>query len=369
MNLDEDVNVKLKAWKVPDNEYTKNEKVTLRRIVSHSAGFTVHGFGGYRPDAAVPTVVQILDGQPPANSDPVRVVRVPGSKWSYSGGGFTVMQLLLTETTGSTFPELLSKEVLGPIGMTHSSFELPLPTSRKQHAATAYGGDGKPVDGGFHVYPEMAAAGLWTTPSDLALAAIEIQNDYAGKSNKILSQEMARQMLTHQKDAWGLGVNLSKAGQPLRFGHGGSNEGFQCDLQAYVDSGQGIAIMTNADGGTALIGEIERAVAREYGWPDFKVEEKATVRVDSTTLAAYVGTYRMNISGPVQPNLRVTADNARILFQAEPLGPEPVELFATSDTEFFSTRGFSVTFAKNDSGTVTKLILHIGEEIEASKVP
>jgi CubicO group peptidase (beta-lactamase class C family) len=180
LNLDEDVNLKLKSWKVPDNEFTKEQKVTLRRIVSHSAGLTVHGFGGYRPDEALPTVIQILDGQPPANSKAVRVETVPGSKWSYSGGGFTVMQLLLTEVTGKAFPDLLNEEVLSPIGMSHSTYALPLPKRLRNSAATAYGGDGKPIAGEFHVYPEMAAAGLWTTPSDLALAAIEIRNEYAG---------------------------------------------------------------------------------------------------------------------------------------------------------------------------------------------
>jgi CubicO group peptidase (beta-lactamase class C family) len=368
LNLDEDINVKLKGWKVPDNEFTKDQKVTLREIVSHSAGFTVHGFGGYRPDGPLPTIVQILDGQPPANSQPVRVVTVPGSKWSYSGGGFTVMQLLLTEVTGSAFPDLLSKEVLGPIRMTHSTFALPLPMSRKQHAATAYGGDGKPIAGGFHVYPEMAAAGLWTTPSDLALAAIEIQNDYAGKSNKVLSKDMAHQMLTHQKDNWGLGVNLSAVDHPLRFGHGGSNEGFQCALEAYIGSGEGFAVMTNADGGSALIGEIQRAVAQEYRWPDFKPELKTTVALDAAKLSAYVGAYLLAIPDPSQPKVHLTTQGARLFLQADPLGPDPVELFAESETDFFSARGFGVTFHKNESGVVTKLTVHFGEDIEATKI-
>jgi CubicO group peptidase (beta-lactamase class C family) len=369
LSLDEDVNVKLKAWKVPDNQFTKDQRVTLREIVSHSAGLTVHGFGGYRPDEPLPTIVQILDGQPPANSQPVRVVTVPGSKWSYSGGGYTVMQLLLTEVTGSAFPDLLSKEVLGPIGMSHSTFALPLPMNRRQHAATAYGGDGKPVAGGFHVYPEMAAAGLWTTPSDLALAAIEVQRDYAGKSNKVLSKDMARQMLTHQKDNWGLGVNLSAVDHPLRFGHGGSNEGFQCALEAYIGSGEGFAMMTNADGGSALIGEVERAVAREYGWPDFKAEQKATVPVAASMLSAYAGSYRLAIPQPGEPTLRLTTEGARLFLQAGPLGPDPVELFAESETDFFSSRGFGITFGKDANGVVTKLTLHIGEDLEATKIP
>jgi CubicO group peptidase (beta-lactamase class C family) len=370
LNLDEDVNVKLKGWKVPDNEFTKDQKVTLRRIVSHSAGFTVHGFEGYRPDAPLPTLVQILDGKPPANSDSVRVVTIPGSKWSYSGGGFTVMQLLMTEVTASTFPDILSKKVLGPAGMTHSTFALPLPLSQKQHAATAYSGDGQPIPGGFHVYPEMAAAGLWTTPSGLALAAIEIQNDYAGKSNHVLSKDMAHQMLTHQKDDWGLGVGLSKSGKPLRFYHSGGNEGFRCDLQAYVDSGEGIAVMTNSDAGDALYLEIERAVAREYGWPDFKPEVKATVAIDAAKLSAYAGTYLLGLGESDPPKVTITIQEGRLQLQSAPLGPEPLELYAESETRFFSERGFGVTFNKDSSGAVTQLTVHFGgQDIEAKKVP
>ena len=369
LNLDEDVNVKLKSWKLPDNEFTKEQKVTLRRIVSHNAGLTVHGFGGYRPDEPVPTIAQVLDGHIPANSKAVRVDTVPGSNWSYSGGGYTVMQLLLMDVTGKQFPDLLNEEVLRPIGMTHSSYALPLPKGLRRSAATAYGGDGKPVAGGFHLYPEMAAAGLWTTPSDLARAAIEIQNDYAGTSKKVLSKEMAQQMLTHQKDSWGLGVALSDAGQPLRFGHGGSNEGFKCDLQAYIDSGQGIVVMTNADGGGALVGEIERAVAHEYGWPDFKPEQKATVPIDPATLSAYEGSYLLAIPDATEPKVHLTVREGRLFLQADPLGPEPIELFAESETQFFADQGFGATFHKNESGVVTKLTAHFGQDIEATRIP
>jgi CubicO group peptidase (beta-lactamase class C family) len=369
LSLDEDVNVKLKSWKVPDNGFTKDQKVTLRRIVSHSAGLTVHGFGGYQPDEPLPTIKQILDGQAPANSKAVRVDTVPGSKWSYSGGGFTVMQLLLTEVTGKPFPDLLNEAVLHPIRMSHSTYALPLPKDLRSSAATAYGGNGKPIAGGFHVYPEMAAAGLWTTPSDLALAAIEIQNEYAGTSNKVLSKQMAHQMLTHQKDDWGLGVALSPADHPMRFAHGGSNEGFQCDLQAYIGSGQGIAVMTNADGGRVLIGEIERAVAKEYQWPDFKPEEKSTVPMDAARLSTYAGSYLLAIPDPSEPKVHLTAEAGRLFLQADPLGPDPVELFAESETDFFAAQGFGVTFHKSESGVVTKLTVHFGQDIEATKIP
>jgi CubicO group peptidase (beta-lactamase class C family) len=366
LKLDEDVNVKLKGWRVPDNEFTKVQKVTLRRILSHTAGLTVDGFPGYSADEPLPTITQILDGEKPANTKLVIVDIVPGTIWRYSGGGYAVMQLLLTEVTGKSFPDILDREVLRPLGMSHSTFVQPLPKSLKRGAATAYESDGVPLAGDFHTYPEMAAAGLWTTPSDLARAAIEVQKDYAGSSNKLLSKDMARQMLTHQKDNWGLGVSLAAADHPLRFGHGGSNEGFRCDFEAYIESGQGIVIMTNANSGDAIIGEIKRAIAQEYAWPDFKPEQKATIAVDPSALSAYPGLYQTTVGDVVQ--VKLTLKNGRLYLQADPFGAEPVVLFPESESQFFAEEGFSITLHRNKDGSVTTLTLHAGQVHEAKRI-
>jgi len=366
LKLDEDVNVKLTDWRVPEGEFTKEQKVTLRRILSHSAGLTVDGFPGYLAGEPLPEITQILDGQKPANTKPVTVDTVPGTIWRYSGGGYTVMQLLLTEVTGKSFPDILDQEVLRPLGMSHSTFVQPLPKSLRRGAATAYESDGKPIAGDFHTYPEMAAAGLWTTPSDLALAAIEVQKDYAGTSNKLLSKDMARQMLTHQKDNWGLGVTLTAADHPLRFGHGGSNEGFRCDFEAYIDSGQGIVIMTNANSGDAIIGEIRRAVAQEYAWPDFQPEQKATIPVDPATLSAYPGVYQTTVGDVVL--IKLTLKGGRLYLQADPFGAEPVLLFPESESQFFAEEGFSITLNRNKDGSVTTLTLHAGQVHEAKRI-
>jgi CubicO group peptidase (beta-lactamase class C family) len=269
LSLDDNVNSKLRSWTVPENRFTQEQKVTLRRILSHSAGLNIHGFSGYAAGEQVPTVIQILNGEKPANSPPIRVDTVPGTIWRYSGGGYVVMQLLLTDVTGRAFPQIIHDLVLEPAGMTHSTYEQPLPKSLSATAAIPYRVNGDPVEGGWHTYPEMAPAGLWTTPSDLARLAIEVQNEYAGKSQKILSQEMSREMLTHQKNNWGLGFSLESPGKKLLFGHNGANEGFRCDLEVLTESGQGIAIMTNSDTGDKLISEFLRAVSKEYNWPYF----------------------------------------------------------------------------------------------------
>ena len=250
--LDEDVNAKLASWKVPENDFTKTEKVTLRRLLSHSAGLTVHGFGGYAADAPVPTLVQVLEGAKPANSDAVRVDVVPGTIWRYSGGGYTVAQLLMTDVTGRPFPDLMAELVLKPVGMTDSTYEQPLPEARRGAAASGHTSDGKLVPGRYHTYPEMAAAGLWTTPTDLAKFLLEIERARRGKS-AVLSQALALEMTTAQKPGYGLGLSLDGFGKMASFGHGGSNEGFKCQMTAFFEGGRGAVIMTNGDQG-AFVG-------------------------------------------------------------------------------------------------------------------
>src|SRR5947199_1476359 len=170
--LDEDVNAKLNTWKVPENSFTREKKVTLRGILSHTAGLTVHGFPGYAVNGPVPSLVQVLDGAKPTNTAPIRVDILPGSKWRYSGGGYTVMQQMIIELTGKPFPRFMEDAVLGPLGMNESTYEQPLPADKAKLTATGHSRDRSPIKGRWHIYPEMAAAGLWTTASDLARFAI-----------------------------------------------------------------------------------------------------------------------------------------------------------------------------------------------------
>jgi CubicO group peptidase (beta-lactamase class C family) len=268
LDLDQDVNVKLKSWKAPDNEFTREQKVTLRRLVSHSAGMTIHGFPGYQAGSPLPTLPQILDGLPPANTKEVRVDTVPGTKWRYSGGGITVEQLLIQDVTGEPFPKFMDEMVLLKVGMKSSAYSQPLAENRRRYAATGHDQKGVAIPGKYHTYPELAAAGLWTTPTDLCKFAIEIQNAFAGKSKKLLTQKTAKEMLTVQSGHVGLGPFLEGEGDSLRFGHGGSNAGFQSILMATAAHGQAVAVMTNGDGGSELADEIQKAVALEYHWPE-----------------------------------------------------------------------------------------------------
>lgn len=267
--LDEDVNLKLRSWKVPENKFTKTQKVTLRRLLNHSGGFTVHGFAGYAAGAPVPSLVALLDGVKPANNAAIRVDVVPGTTWRYSGGGYAVMQQLVLDVAGRPFADLAGEFVFSPLHMAHSTFEQPLPERLAANAATGHRGDGAPIPGRWHTYPELCAAGLWTTPSDLARVVIELQT-----GGHVLKPATQRAMLTKVLGDYGLGLDLGEKEGHKSFSHGGANEGFRCFVFGYFDSGRGAVVMTNGDRGADLANEILRSISAEYGWVDFRVAGK-----------------------------------------------------------------------------------------------
>lgn len=277
LTLDADVNQWLTTWKIPENEFTSRRPVTLRALLSHGAGITVSGFGGYAAGAPVPSLVQVLDGVPPANSAPIRVDKTPGGAWRYSGGGYTVLQQMLIDVTGMSFPVFMHDRVLRPLGMTHSAYEQPLLSRYTAAAASGHRADGSMVPGRYHTYPELAAAGLWTTPSDLARFVIAIAQSARGAPHAVLLRPIIHQMLTPQTGDYGLGVAVAAAGQTLRFSHTGGNEGFRAYYIGFPATGQGVVVMTNSDTGSDLWPEIVSAIAVEYRWPALKPVEKTEV--------------------------------------------------------------------------------------------
>ncbi len=359
LDLDAEVNRKLVSWKVPESDFSKERKVTLRDVLSHAAGLTVHGYPGYAAGTSVPTLLQVLDGAPPANSAPTRVDIVPGTRWRYAGGGFSVMQQLLIDVTGQPFPELMRESVLRRIGMSNSTFEQPLGAPWTARAALGHDLRGA-IEGKWHTYPEMAAAGLWTSPSDLARFAIELQQAAAGRSNQLLSPPMAERMLTPGHGDWGLGLQVKGSGRAARFSHGGANAGFRASLVGYRQTGQGAVVMTNADNGGALAEEILRGIAREYKWPDYAPREKTLVTVDATLYDAYAGVYELN------PAVHVTVSKEANTLVAETQG-QRFELLPESETSFFTlTSGLEVRFVKDGAGRVTHLM--VNADTQARKI-
>ncbi|HSL72116.1 MAG TPA: serine hydrolase [Longimicrobiales bacterium] len=351
LSLDEDVNLKLRSWKVPANGFTAKKPVTLRRIVSHTAGLTVHGFPGYAASASLPTVVQVLNGEAPANTRPVRVDVEPGTIWRYAGGGTTVMQLLLTEVTGQPFPQLMRERVLDRIGMTASTYEQPLPAARAVQAATGYRTGSKPIAGHFHTYPEMAAAGLWTTPTDLAKWMIEVQRAFSGASEKMISRRTAELMLTPVLGGGGLGPTLWASGDTLRFGHGGANEGFRAQVMGFAHRGQGAVIMTNSDTGGPLIQEVLTAIFQEYGWSGYGPREIVPIALDAEALREYVGRYS---SGEPPQTVTIELRDGALWCVASAI---TLELVPTGKDEFFALGAGPVRFERGAEGKTGTLVL------------
>jgi len=266
LSLDEDVNNYLKSWKVPVNEYTEGG-VTLRALLSHTSG-TGDGFGfpGYNPSAKLPTLEQVLDGKPPSNVGPVFWERPPFTAQKYSGGGIEIVQVVLQDAYGKPFAEIMQELVLGPVGMANSTYEQPLPATADQSAARAHDKDGKVMDANWHVYPEQAAAGLWTTPTDLAKLGIEVQKALRGES-KLLSRRTALEMVAPTGTGpFAIGFAIEKRGEGWYFVHDGSNWGFRSDLAMHRLKGYGIVVMTNSDSGGQIISAIEARVAAAANW-------------------------------------------------------------------------------------------------------
>ena len=285
--LDRDVSHAIEGW-------SASAPITLRQLLSHSAGLNVSGFEGYVANAPVPTPQQILRGDPPSNTPKVVVEHVPGQAFNYSGGGYTVVQTLMSQTAAKAFSEIIAERVLRPMGMTESIFEQPLPAELRAGAASGHR-DGKAVVGGSHTYPELAAAGLWTTPRDIGKVAVDIQNAYRGVGASVATPTISRDMQTPQIGGHGLGFELKTLhGEPV-FEHTGLNEGFEARLVAspntmgprYV-----VVVMTNGQGGTAIADGIIRAIAREYQWRAFAPQSVRRVALPKRDRAKFEGFYR-----------------------------------------------------------------------------
>ncbi|WP_158628712.1 serine hydrolase domain-containing protein [Dyella choica] len=291
IQLDEDVNGELTSWHFPSNAFTKSHFVTLRQLLSHTGGINVHGFEGYAAGAAVPTLLQVLNGSSPANSPAIQVVSVPGSAWSYSGGGYTVAQQLIIDITRTPFEKWLQQQVLIPANMQHSTFSQVLPPELANYIAMPHKENGEPVAGGPYRYPEMAAAGLWTTPTDLAKFLISIQTAWNGGDGALIQPTTAKEMLKLVKSGSSMGFDIGGSGDDRYFAKGGDTTGFAGQMVAFNSRGEGVVILTNSSDGNALADELIRSVAAAYHWPALQTHMRSVGHVDGKKLHLLAGNY------------------------------------------------------------------------------
>ena len=351
LSLDANVNDWLSSWHVPDNEHTTSEKVTLRRLLSHTSGLNVSTLLGYLPGDPTPKTLQILDGAAPATNDPIRVTREPGSRQQYSLGGYVVLQQMLVDIAGMPYAAFMDSVILRPLGMGRSFHSQPLSGQLASNAATGHGPTNEPLPGRWRVYPELAALGMWTTPTDLAKLIIELQRVYAGETSRVIPKSLVEEMLSQQSENRGLGVEFGGEGVWQHFRLEGHGNNYLAEFYAYVSRGMAAVVMTNSSNGEGVKAHVLRAIAVEYGWPDLLPEQVETVRLSEEALRELEGTYSFRGRDRV---LRVV--DGRIIQSTE--GGAAQELRALSDSLLVSlTFGYRYAVDRDQSGTITGLTL------------
>lgn len=352
IKLDANVNDYLHSWKVPENSFTKTEKVTVRRLLSHTAGLIDgNGFPGYQTGTPLPLLVEILSGKSPkVNSSPVVVGTKPGSFFQYSGGGYEILQLLIEDITGQSFKKFMRETILAPLEMTHSTFEYPLPRNLSSQIASAHNRN-EVVKGGWHIYPEKAAAALWTTPTDMAKMIISIYRCAEGIAeekglSKILSPELCKEMLTMHE--WplengrtrkmGLGFMVDEDKDAKTFHHGGSNEGINCNFRGIISNGDlhGTVIMTNSSRGYHVRDELEKTIDDVYGWEAYKPIEKEMSDIKFELLKKRVG---ISYSGPRFVVSVIEREGHLAIVDSRDNPPQPIDIFPESENVFFDLEG------------------------------
>ncbi len=352
LDLDKDVNSWLQSWKIPANQFTAKNKVTLRELLTHSAGFPSLVFPGYSQEEPIPDLSQILAGEKPAKTPPLQCESEPGGRVRDSEVGFTVLQQVLSELEKKPFEAVAREVVLNPLGLKNSTFGFPLPEAMRPNAASGHLRDGRPVEGGWQNYPELAAKGLWTNPTEFAAFIIELLQTAMGKSARILSPSAARSMLSAQLEYKGFGFNVEGSGEENNFSLRGKTTGYASHLVVYPSRGQGAVVMTNSSNGPLLIDEILRAISAAYLWPHFKSLERPLFRLDPGIYKQYVGKYQ------VAPDYVLDVGYEDYYLIIRPSGQAPTKFYVESETIFFSVDPYvRIQFRRDDAGSVIGLVL------------
>ena len=266
LDIDADISEYLVGYEVPTFDNQKH-KITLRQILSHNAGLNLHGFAGYQQGQDVPTIEQILIGARPCNHEKLKLIKTPEIGHQYSGGGYVLAQKIVTDVCKADFYDLMDEWVLSPLAMAHSTFSQPLPSERLHEIAFGYGDHDLALPGGYDIMPELAAAGLWSTPSDLARLGIEIMKVLNGKS-AFLKKDTAPLMTTkaYEDSRHGIGFVVGESKKRNIFGHSGHNDGFVSNMVFCPNDGSGIAVMTNTNIGDDIVFEVTDAFKELFGW-------------------------------------------------------------------------------------------------------
>ncbi|EZH75673.1 hypothetical protein ATO12_02470 [Aquimarina atlantica] len=292
LNLDEDVNKKLKGWKVPVNEFTQKEKVTVRRLIGHTSGFNRYYGPNYMPYETLPTIEQTLKGEQPSKHPAAKLVAVPGSKYIYSNPGYLVLEKLLEDATNKKFEDVIDELVLKPSGMKTTSFIQPIPERLLATKATGYSANLQPQP--YNIITFKAAGGIWTTPDDLARFTHKLLTDHSKGTNTLISKEMTNRVFNRDGNLDKLGftlLNWKQDSDDIVFKHTGQNYGFTSVIFGSVKKEQAVVIMANSVNTEDLFNYIQRAVAEEYNWDYFKPSAYEIYDTADKDFSSYAGQY------------------------------------------------------------------------------
>ncbi|MDN5287795.1 MAG: serine hydrolase [Mucilaginibacter sp.] len=363
LDLYTDINTYLSSWKFPYDSLSKGKKITVANLLSHTAGLNLQGFPGYRQGKPLPTIVQILDGQKPANTPAVRSKYAPGIKSEYSGGGTTISQMVVMDITHQPYADYMKKAVLDPLGMKSSAYAQPPVGISSNLLATAYDLNNKPIPGKYHVYPELAAAGLWSNPTDLAKYIIETQLAYEGRSAKVLNLATTKLQLAPYVDkSAALGVFIDDEDGTKYFQHGGVDAGFHSQYYGSLEGGNGVVVMINSDH-EEILTEVINSVAKVYGFKGLYHSTK-TIAVSDTVLQTYTGVYQ------IAPNFIVTVSKEGNRLYAQPSGRGKEAIYPKTQTGFLlKNLQIEIEFVKDREGNVIAMVLNErGQKTEAKKI-
>lgn len=362
LDLDVDVNRYLTAWRVPDNEFTRASPVTLRHLLSHRAGTTVHGFGGFPPGVPKPSVLDTLYGRAPSLTPPVTVDKTPGGSIRYSGGGYTVVQLLLEELTGRPFAQLAREMIFEPLGMTSGTFDDPLPAAITARAAAGHDDGGNMLGDKWPVCPQAAAGGVYVSAPDFARFMAACRNAYIGRKTPLMSLATARAMIDARGDGdFAMGWRVLGHGASMRIAHGGSNEGYQCETTCYLDSGKGAAVLTNAVSGAMFYWEVLNTIAEVCHWPGFLRAPKVIQSPDAAARQRLVGRYTV-VSGVDAPFLDVTEVNGQLFSYIEGMRAPPLPVLMDAEGRLFNRYSpYESTVVFGDDGQALEIAAFDGD--------
>lgn len=362
IELDSDINSHLTSWKFPYKN--SSDKITLRQILSHTGGLSMSGFSGYKKAENLPTTIEILEGNGPANSEKVISIIPANQEFKYSGGGTTISQLILTDNANVTYENFISNYIFTPLKIENSFYSIQEEKYTK-NISSGHTRKGKPLKNNYNFYPESAAAGLWTTTSDLANILIDFQLSLNDNEGKILSKESAVEMIKPvlNNSNSGLGVFLEKQGENIYLQHSAATRGFRGKFFISAKGGNGVVILTN---GTSIkiLEEIIRSVAITYNWDGFKIfERNLDITYEKSDLIQYVGTYGLN-----KRKIQVKLKKGKLILSEK--GKWSSKLTPIDDSKFvidIVKPRATIQFKNDENGAVSRCILNQGGLTEWKK--